>query len=97
MKTLMTGLLVLLSTSAQAYTNYSNCIGEAQIIAKIQSTQNCKAIVDIETVRHFRVNQICPLNLDEIVSQGIQDCTLRAGDEVSGVVIVNEDGKIIRD
>lgn len=92
MKMLIASLLVLASLSAKA-----NCLGEAQVIAKVKETNACKATLDVQSVRHFAENRMCPLTLSEIVSQGIQDCTLRAGDEVSGVLVVTEDGKIIRD
>jgi hypothetical protein len=92
MKSIIISLLMLSSISASA-----TCLGEAQIVAKVKETKACKATLDEQNIRHFAENMTCPLSLPEILHEGIQDCTLRAGDTVSGVLVVTEDGKIIRD
>lgn len=92
MKTILASLLMLSSLSANAA-----CLGEAQVIAKVKEAKACKATLDVRSVRHFAENLTCPLTLTDILNQGIQDCTLREGDEVNGVLVLTDDGKIIRD
>lgn len=92
MKSAIISLLMLSSVAASA-----NCLGEAQITAKVKETKSCVATLDPQSIRHYAENITCPLSLPDVLNQGIQDCTLRAGDTVSGVIVLTEDGKIIRD
>jgi hypothetical protein len=92
MKSVIVSFLMLSSITASA-----NCLGEAQIIAKVRETNSCVATLDSQSIRHYSENVTCPLSLGDVLNQGIQDCTLRAGDTVNGVIVLTEDGKIIRD
>lgn len=92
MKSVLASLLMLSSLSANA-----DCLGEAQVIAKVKEAKACKATLDVQSVRHYAENLTCPLSLTDVLNQGIQDCTLREGDDVNGILVLTNDGKIIRD
>jgi len=92
MKSVIASLLMLSSMSANAA-----CLGEAQVIAKVIEAKDCKASLAPQSVLHFAQNQTCPLAMSDILNEGIQDCTLRAGDNIRGVLVLTTDGKIIRD
>jgi hypothetical protein len=81
------------------------CLGEAQVIAKVASVQTFEdygtCFVALKEARHFAENGTCPLYLEEINASGIQfqmvneQCPLKAGDELSGVVVRTQDGTLI--
>ncbi len=92
MKSAIISLLMLSSVTASA-----RCLGEGRISAKVKATKSCVATLDPQSIRHYAENITCPLSLADVLNEGIQDCTLRADDTVDGVIVLTDDGKIIRD
>jgi hypothetical protein len=92
------GLLLLASSSAMA------CLQpEAQIIATItqveRTTQACVARVSPETLRFFASSYVCPLDIDEVLAEGVNvgivnghECALQVGDELNGIVYRDQAG-----
>ncbi len=91
--------LLSLSLAANAQ---SSCIGEAQIIAKVESVQkstvsSCRVLV--KEVSFFRESIVCPLDLSEVMDSGIEigmkdgDCQYSA-DSISGVLVKDKAGRI---
>ena len=82
----------------------NQCLGEAQIIAAIAfnepvSADTCRATIQA-AVRFFAESQVCPLSLGDVVSKGILiraenfQCSLLPGDEIRGVIVLDEAGDI---
>lgn len=91
--------LLFFNVIAQAQ---STCLGEAQLIAQVDRLQSdnagsCKII--IKDVSFYAANQLCRLELSEIMAEGIEigitdgQCTYSL-DNVSSLVVRTEDGKI---
>ncbi len=86
---------------------FANCLGEAQIIAQVsavksKSHSHCTVEINAESIKQFNMNMTCPLDLSEVLMAGVDvglknghDCALDAGDEISGVLVLNKAGKII--
>lgn len=83
----------------------ANCLGEAQIISKVtaidKSLISCKAQVTAQSVSFYQENQLCPLDLAEVVSQGVEvglenghDCKLNVGDTLTGILVLQPHGVI---
>ncbi len=99
--------LVMVSFTLFQISAFADCNDqyEAQIIAEIVSVKTdsmtyCKAMLSRESISHFREHILCPLDLAEIIENGIDfslvnghDCELTKGDTVSGV-LVQSNGKI---
>lgn len=95
--------LLFLSLTANAQ---SSCLGEAQISAKVaelktDSMTYCKIMV--KDVNYFSASQVCPLDLSEVLSKGIDieltndhECNYNS-ETISGVIVKNQAGKIIID
>ncbi|MEQ1722451.1 MAG: hypothetical protein ABL930_04695 [Pseudobdellovibrio sp.] len=94
----MKTLLILLTLTA-AITSQANCLGEAQIIAKVKSIKSrdmmmgCTVMVSPATVSFYNESRVCPLDLSEVLTEGIEvglvnghDCAYNVGDDISGVV-----------
>ncbi|MEK6555382.1 MAG: hypothetical protein AABZ31_09090 [Bdellovibrionota bacterium] len=108
MKSALFSILLVLTgaTSALAQANLDkaqNCLGEAQIIATVESVGPvssglCRA--NVSDVRFFAENQTCPLSLADVVEKGILvradnfQCMQSAGSEISGVIVLKADGSI---
>lgn len=101
MKLVIAALFSLLSTSAIAA-----CLGEAQIIAKVQtnakSLSRCVAIIDATTIVQYNENTVCPLDISEVLEKGVEvglqnghDCRIEAGDFISGVLVKTQAGSIV--
>lgn len=101
-------LISICLATAFYFSNASaQCLGEAQIIAKIseRSTDNlshCTAKIDASSVKAYNQNGMCPMDLSEVISQGIEmgltnghDCEITVGDEINGVIYKRIDGKIV--
>jgi len=83
------------------------CLGEAQIIAKISrigftSPTTCYIKLDIEDIKHYASNALCPLDLSEVVQSEISVPTIDQGqcsavedDMISGVVVKEKSGRLI--
>ena len=96
--------ITILSLNAQAQ---ASCLGEAQIIAKIASIQSdslstCKAYIDLTAVRIYNESMVCPLDLSEVHSKGVEvgfvdghDCRLQSGDELNGTLVKINDELIV--
>ena len=75
------------------------CSGEAQIIAKVGQIINrdmseCVISIDTNTIVQYNVNQLCPLDLSEVMEKGVEvglsnghDCNYNPGDDISGVIV----------
>ena len=98
-------LIVLLSLIGLNFA-YAECIGEAEIIAKVVNVKTNKSscTVSIGEVSFFRYNQLCPMSIVEPIQAGIevkttdgQGCNFAAGQDISGVIAVGADGLIYLD
>ncbi len=90
--------LLTLTLSAQA-----SCIGEAQIIAKVESvrgnsTTSCRVFV--KQISFYNESIICPLDISEVSDNGIEiglknghDCDY-GSDTISGVLVKDSAGVI---
>lgn len=93
--------LLALSLSANAQ---SACLGEAQIIAKVDSLNTnsmtfCRVMV--KEISFYNESAICPLNVADVLEQGIEiglknghDCEYDS-DTISGVVVRTKAGHLI--
>lgn len=100
----MKALIVLLSVlSVTAFAN-ATCTGEAQIIAKVSELKTdsmTKCRVMISSVRLYNESIICPLDISEVMSEGIEiglknghDCEFES-DVISGILVRNKAGVIV--
>lgn len=100
MKNFLISLMILVTVNSA-----SACIGEAQIIAKItkieKTMSSCRVFVNPLKVQFYAENQICPLDLSEIATHGVEvglkdghDCGLDTENDLNGIVFVNGYGKI---
>lgn len=99
-------LATIISLSQASAQMTTQCLGEAQIIAKItgrstDSLTTCTAQIDASSVRLYNQNGQCPMDLSEVISQGIEmgltnghDCDIYIGDEINGIIYKRIDGKI---
>lgn len=102
---MLINLVILLAASISFAQLTPACLGEAQIIAKVAGVRSISlssCTVDIQFIQIFNENRICPLDLAEVVNSGVEvglindkDCSLKAGDDLSGTLVLNSDGKII--
>lgn len=81
---------------------------EAQINAKVKAVEklddfggSCTVSIDLKSVKSYNVNQLCPLDLSDVVENGVEvgviyghDCRLEAGDQLSGVIVKKSWGAI---
>lgn len=100
MKKLIISFIVLLSTSSTFA-----CLGEAQIIAQVskvgKTMSSCRVFVNPLKIRFFSMNQLCPLDINEVAAKGVEvglkdghDCALDVQDDLNGIVFINSYGKI---
>jgi hypothetical protein len=102
MKRIFFILTVMMAVNAFANTN---CLGEAQIIAKVAGIQkktllNCR--VQVGAVSTYNMNQNCPLDIDEVLSYGVEvglkdghDCALNSGDILTGIIVKDSAGRLV--
>ncbi len=95
-----TVIFAILTLSAFAN---ASCIGEAQIIAKVDSLKSdsmttCRVM--IKSASLYNESIICPLDLSEVMSEGIEiglknghDCEFES-DVISGILVKNKAGVI---
>lgn len=93
----------LLSLTLAANAQLS-CLGEAQIIAKVESVKTdsltyCRVMV--KQVSFYNESIVCPLDLSEVMDQGIEiglknghDCDVDSN-TISGVLVKTKRGDII--
>lgn len=97
-------IMALITVATQA--SMANCLGEAQIIAKVQSVSktwtSCVAHVSTESIKQYNESMVCPLDLSEVLAKGVEvgfidghDCRLQPNDAISGVLVKTETGRII--
>ena len=97
-------VVALISVMAQA--SMANCLGEAQIIAKVSENTktlfSCVAHVDASSIVQYNESGVCPLDLGEVLQSGVEvgmkdghDCRLQAGDVITGVLVKNQAGVIV--
>lgn len=84
----------------------ADCLGEAQIIAKIKSSEvtqdngRCIVKIDLSQVSFFQESMVCPLYLEDIAEKGIDmsdrtsTCNFQKGEAISGIVELTADGRI---
>lgn len=106
MKSFLT-LLTILITTVSVFASTPACLGEAQIIAKVSSiadkdSYDCVVHIDAASIVQYNINQICPLDLGEVLAQGVSvglanghDCSYSAGDDISGVIVKKEWGTLV--
>jgi hypothetical protein len=81
------------------------CQQEAQFISKVKSLTKdytgCVVKIDLNNTKIYNPSMVCPLEIEEVVAEGIQvglrdghDCAFDVGDEISGV-IVRKNSKLI--
>lgn len=97
----MKSLIIAAILSAGVFANAS-CIGEAQIIAKVNAIESktidsCR--VSVKEVTFYRDSAVCPLNLSEsdTIEVGMKDghdCRLEASETLTGVLVKNQAGEI---
>lgn len=102
----MKAFAVIISiVSLSLFANASEqCIGEAQIIAKVDtlttdSMTTCRVM--IKSASLYNESILCPLDLSEVMSEGIEiglknghDCEFES-DTISGILVKNKAGVII--
>lgn len=101
MKSLILIALVLLSSQLSLA-----CLGEAQIVAEVNGvTQtekgNCAISISAPSVSFYHENQTCPLFLEDVLISAFEvsakpngACVIYPGDSISGVLVLDHDGKI---
>lgn len=107
MKTLLTFAATLfLSTQVFAQTS---CPLEAQIITKVAgiksvSATSCTVQIDVAQTTFFNGSQLCALDLNTVNTFGVevplndkQECSLAAGDTLTGVLVLAGPSRIILD
>lgn len=92
-------LISLLTLSSLASATAIACEGEAQIIAPVAKTEqlanSCKVFVKSQGIKHFSANKICPIYLEDIMTQGVEITQLKGENcsnlkELNGVVLFSE-------
>lgn len=96
-------IAALIALTAQA--SLADCLGEAQIIAtvaKVSQTMAHACTVHVENVTVYNDNMTCPLSLMAVDVAGVQigtnaegSCLLNAGDVLTGVLVLKNDGTIV--
>jgi hypothetical protein len=97
MKKLSVSVLILLLSLSTSFAN-GKCIGEAQVIGKIQevhiSLSSCRAFLTSNS--DIRTSGNCPLDEGKLLSEGIEvgllddhNCKMKPGDDISGILVDN--------
>ncbi len=98
--------LVIICLLAAQISN-ANCLGEAQIIAKVggihsKSLSSCKVFIDTSSIVVYNENLLCPLDINQILELGIEvglknghDCAMDNGDAINGVLYIKYPGQIV--
>lgn len=97
-------LAIFLSLLGLASPALAVCQGEAQIIARVSTTQALpgdKCLAKIEAVDFLAANQFCPLGYGDLLGRGVilentnaQECATKMNTTVSGVVVL-QDGALV--
>jgi hypothetical protein len=99
-------LSIVLFSMFTAQVSMANCLGEAQIIAKVagiksKSLSNCTVDIDFNSIKQYNTNMTCILDIQEVLYKGVEvglkdghDCALDLGDDISGVLVLNTAGTI---
>lgn len=100
-------LMIALLIAAFAQGSVAQCLGEAQIIAKVDNVtktglSRCVATITKYSIQMYNESMVCPLDLNEVIEQGIvvtfkdgHDCAFEAGQNISGVLVKNSAGEIV--
>ncbi|MES2966052.1 MAG: hypothetical protein V4760_19375 [Bdellovibrionota bacterium] len=72
---------------------------EAQFIGQVTSTETNDlgvCMIKVGNFSFYNESKICPLNSVDAINLAIpvSDCTMKTGDEVSGVISVDKDGRV---
>lgn len=96
--------LVAALIAVVAQTSMANCLGEAQIIAKVESVTKTlsSCVAHVSSIEQYNSSMVCALDIEEVVSQGVEvglmnghDCRLEPGSVLTGVLVKNAAGKIV--
>ena len=84
---------------------FANCLGEAQInttIASVEIMSTTKCKVQLVPTSNFQDNQLCPLDIDEVLSKGVTvgldsngACEFKAGENFARILVLKADGTIV--
>lgn len=69
------------------------CDPELQFIGRAKEVNGCKFKIEFSMVN---ANASCPLDVDEVLKSGVEDCSVQEGQEISGYLI-QRDGRIVLD
>jgi hypothetical protein len=97
LKTSSLPILILLISISTSFAS-EKCIGEAQVIGKIQEVRktltSCRAFLTSNS--DIRTSGICPLDEGKLYSEGIEvglknghDCKIETGESISGILVDN--------
>lgn len=101
----MKSLLIIATVLSAGLFANASCIGEAQIIAKVDkkvtdSMTYCRVFITKEYPKTYNPSLMCPLDISEVMSKGIEiglknghDCELDS-DTITGVLVQNSAGDI---
>ena len=107
MKTFTLTVILLISQISFAQFEQEACQPEAQIIAHVTSYEkwdlyDCVVRISPKHITQYNINQTCPLDIDEVLANGISvglvnghDCALNVGDVISGVLVKKPTGTIV--
>ncbi len=100
-------LIAYTAITANAHT----CLGEAQIIATVTTSgpinngaapaTKCRLSIHSYGIKFYSENGLCPLSIVDVLAKGIvvqanaDSCSIEAGQELSGVIILKDDGSIV--
>lgn len=97
-------IITLIALSAQFCS--AACIGEAQIIAKVESVsyksdETCVVMIASSSIEQYNESMVCPLDLNEVLQRGVEVtsqnghmCSYSAGQAISGVLVKDASGSI---
>lgn len=99
--------IVMVLLTGLAFKAQAECLGEAQVIAPIVSTQSdnlhyCRVYIDQSQARVYNESMVCPLDISEVVAKGVEvglknghECRLQSGEELNGIIVKTKTGSII--
>ncbi len=100
----MKSLALIFILSFAPLVSQATCLGEAQIIAKVESVNSqCVVMINPASVRFYAESGVCPLDLSDVLHEGVyvdsfnNNCSLKAGDVITGVLVRTNNSQIILD
>ncbi len=84
---------------------FANCLGEAQIdttVASVEMMSTTKCKVQLVPTWNIQDNQLCPLDIDEVLSKGVTvgfdsngACEFKAGEKFARILVLTSSGDIV--